>query len=206
MYTEDVAERSKLVKRSRSGYSPVGCLSDHMSDREKNKQNGELKVYNWNKPISYSEFRSYPTNIQRECLSHFAEKWGCSRSMFANMLGCNPNTLNGYLYNGDLGGILRRQPTRGNIDRFDAWLSENRTEKTAEEEPKPIPDKKSSVVIPVYKNVFNSGNFEVEGLPSEIGDALFRMFQNTKIHARIDFYVVDEKGEEVTEDGDTQIT
>lgn len=95
-------EEIKDKKQAGSGYrykkngrksKKCSLPSDHLSKKEIEKMNGECKVYNINKPMTYKEFCAMPVDIQIMYLENLRDKYGASLLDIANMMGCKYTTL-----------------------------------------------------------------------------------------------------------------
>lgn len=95
-------EEIKEKKQAGSGYrykkngrksKKCSLPSDHLSKKEIEKMNGECKVYNINKPMTYNDFCAMPVDIQIMYLENLRDKYGASLLDIANMMGCKYTTL-----------------------------------------------------------------------------------------------------------------
>lgn len=82
------------------------------------KQFGE-----WDRPITWEVFKSYPHEKQVKCLTHFKEKHRASSGMLAEMFGLKPQSLSQYWGKHDLKGLLVHNPNAEDVKRFMEWLS-----------------------------------------------------------------------------------
>lgn len=68
---ETIKERKSMLSGARhkkGGSKSKKCTlpSDTLTKREKEKMNGEMKVYNLKYPVTYSEFMDMPQDIKEE--------------------------------------------------------------------------------------------------------------------------------------------
>lgn len=90
------AGRGYRYKKNGSKSKKCRLPSDSLSKKEIEKMNGECKVYNINKPMTYKEFCAMPADIQIMYLENLRDKYGASLLDIANMMGCKYTTLTGH--------------------------------------------------------------------------------------------------------------
>lgn len=190
------AAKKKIGSKSKKCTLP----SDYLSSAERKKLNGECKVYDWTKPVSWREFKEYPRDIKKECLSHFSKKWGCSSGMFCDMMNIPKSTWASHQNKHGLAHILVRQATRNDKEEFQKWLNSfksDEVETAAEPAPVEVKTVEKEVVkiqtLPLYVHTLNRGNFTMSGVGNEIAQTLSSIFQNARVEMRIDFRVLPEE-------------
>ena len=173
--------------------------SDKLTTKELKKLNGECVVYDWSKPITWAEFKKYPYDIQKECLSHFSKKWGCSAGMFCGMMDIPKTTWASYQNKYRLSHILVRQATRSDKEEFQKWLNgfkSDEAETVTEPAPVEVKTVEKEVVkiqtLPLFVHTLNKGNFTMSGIGNEIAQTLSSIFQNARVEMRVDFRVLPE--------------
>lgn len=207
----DNLQKKRIARNARAqkkGSKSRKCTlpSDYLTPAQKRKLNGEIMTYTTKKPITWKEFKFYPVEIQAEYFKHFAEEHKCNRAMMAEMFGTNMNNLNMYIARRpELNGILHSRATAETIVKFREFLAggketvadepnkeepieepvETPIEKTVEQPKKQLPE------MP-YVNTIQAGTFKATGRAMDIGQTLYRMFQDMKIRAVISFEAVDD--------------
>ena len=201
----DIVQKKRIARsaaKKKIGSKSKKCTlpSDSLTAAERKKLNGECKVYDWSKPISWKEFKKYPHDIQEECLLHFAEKWGCSSGMFVEMVGTQKSTWGSYQNNNDLSGILLRGATNSARAAFKEWLDSFRdgeSKPKAEAAPVEVKTVEKEVLkiqtLPLFVHTLNKGNFTMSGIGNEIAQTLSSIFQNARVEMRVDFRVLPEE-------------
>ena len=90
---EKQAGRGYYHKKNGSKSKKCRLPSDHLSKKELNKMNGECKVYNLNKPMSYSNFCAMPVDLQIKYLETLRIKFGANQTDISKMMGVADTTL-----------------------------------------------------------------------------------------------------------------
>lgn len=155
-------------------------------------------MYDWSKPITYEEFKSYPHDIQVECLQHFKDKHKCGRNMMSEMLGVSSTTLAKYLEKNDLVGNLAGYPTKEISMSFSFWLASFKSEPASvvvEEPPVESPKEKPvlATLNPIFTQSVKKGNLLMSGKGSEIAQTLWGIFQNENVRMMIDFELLEDE-------------
>jgi hypothetical protein len=201
-----IARNAKYQKNGRKSHKCT-LPSDHLTEAQKRKLNGEIMTYQLNKPVTWKEFRRYPTDIQVKYLEHFANEHKCNRPMMAEMFDVSLNNLNMYIgRNKELTGILARKASTHDIVRFHNWLKAQKEDPEAEpaievthEERIPVEEvteedaEKPNATLPdmPYTNTIIAGQLRVSGRAMDISQTLYRMFKDMPIKAVISFEVDD---------------
>ena len=126
MFYDECADRKRTArgafnKRTHNGKrGGVKFPSDYLSKKEKNKMNGEIKVYKMNEPITYAEFKGYPDDLKKQYVNNLREKFDVSDTAIAEMMGINNKTLNKLLNIIDASGG-RRGSRRADFEGFEKW-------------------------------------------------------------------------------------
>lgn len=77
----------------RRGGKTVRLGHDYMTPAQLRKMNGEMKVYEMNKPCKYNVFKFWPDDLKKEYLSGLFEKYDVSHKDIAEMLEVSPATV-----------------------------------------------------------------------------------------------------------------
>lgn len=139
---EDIKEKKQAGRgyyHKKNGSKSKKCRlpSDSLSKKEIEKMNGECKVYNFNKPMSYSNFCAMPVDLQIKYLEMLRDKFGASQVDIAKMMNVAPSTLASHRYK-----FLNNKPVfpsngRSKFDK-DAWnrfINGEEAENAVEAEP-----------------------------------------------------------------------
>lgn len=95
---EDIKEKKQAGrgyyhKKNSSKSKKCRLPSDSLSKKEIEKMNGECKVYNLNKPMSYSNFCAMPVDLQIKYLEMLRDKFGANQTKISKMMGVADTTL-----------------------------------------------------------------------------------------------------------------
>ena len=139
---EDIKEKKQAgrgyrYKKNGSKSKKCSLPSDNLSKKELNKMNGECKVYNLNKPMSYSNFCAMPVDLQIKYLEMLRDKFGANQTEISKMMNVAPSTLASHRYK-----FLNNKPifpssNRPRLDK-DAWnrfINGEEAENAVEAEP-----------------------------------------------------------------------
>lgn len=119
---ETIKERKSMLSGARhkkGGSKSKKCTlpSDTLTKREKEKMNGEMKVYNLKYPVTYSEFMDMPQDIKEEYIRSMQLRYHANASMLANAFRMTVNEF-GEMMNGL--GIVVNEITPDN-NRLKVW-------------------------------------------------------------------------------------
>lgn len=119
---ETIRERKSMLSGARhkkGGSKSKKCTlpSDTLTKREKEKMNGEMKVYNLKYPVTYSEFMDMPQDIKEEYIRSMQLRYHANASMLANAFRMTVNEF-GEMMNGL--GIVVNEITPDN-NRLKIW-------------------------------------------------------------------------------------
>lgn len=100
---EDIKEKKQVGRgyyHKKNGSKSKKCRlpSDSLSKKEIEKMNGECKVYNLNKPMSYSNFCAMPVDLQIKYLEMLRDKFGANQTEISKMMNVAPSTLASHRY------------------------------------------------------------------------------------------------------------
>lgn len=122
---EDIKEKKQAGRgyyHKKNGSKSKKCRlpSDSLSKKEIEKMNGECKVYNLNKPMSYSNFCAMPVDLQIKYLEMLRDKFGANQTEISFMMGCNCATLKSHKQRFLNGKPEFKRYTYSRLDK-DAW-------------------------------------------------------------------------------------
>ena len=133
MFYDECADRKRTArgafnKRTHNGKrGGVKFPSDYLSKKEKNKMNGEIKVYKMNEPITYAEFKEYPDDLKKQYVNNLREKFDVSDTAIAEMMGINNRTLSRLLNIIKASGG-RRGSRKADFEGFEKWKNAHNIE------------------------------------------------------------------------------
>lgn len=185
-FIKDSSEKGKIARGSvpRANKKKYMFSSDYLHWTQKRKLNGEVTVYKMNEPISWVEFKSYPTEIQADYIKSLVEAFGCNVQMFSEIVNTTYTAVSSYFYKTEGKQELRDLFIRGrNIDRsrYEMWLAEKNVVVAPEVELKKVD------VSPTFYGTISSCEMTLEGSAAEIGQTLFNMFRDQVITVQIVF-------------------
>lgn len=95
---EDIKKKKQAgsgyrYKKNGSKSKKCSLPSDHLSKKEIEKMNGECKVYNLNKPMSYSNFCAMPVDLRIKYLEMLRDKFGANQTEISKMMNVAQSTL-----------------------------------------------------------------------------------------------------------------
>ena len=95
---EDIKEKKQAGRgyyHKKNGSKSKKCHlpSDSLSKKKLKKMNGECKVYNFSKPMSYSNFCAMPVDLQIKYLETLRVKFGANQTDISKMMGVADTTL-----------------------------------------------------------------------------------------------------------------
>lgn len=139
MFYDECADRKRTArgafnKRTHNGKrGRVKFPSDYLSKKEKNKMNGEIKVYKMNEPITYAEFKEYPDDLKKQYVNNLREKFDVSDTAIAEMMGVNNRTLSKLLNIIHASGG-RRGSRKADCEGFEKWKNAHNVSYTSTDE------------------------------------------------------------------------
>ena len=130
-FITDVAEKKRIArgafnKRTHNGKGgKVRFPSDYLSNKERNKMNGEIREYRMNSPITYAEFKKYPDELKKKYIQRLRDMFDVPDKDIAEMMGVNAKTLATALAKIDARGG-RRGKRKADYVAFEKWKRDNR--------------------------------------------------------------------------------
>lgn len=129
-FITDVAEKKRIArgafnKRTHNGKGgKVRFPSDYLSNKERNKMNGEIREYRMNSPITYAEFKKYPDDLKKKYIQRLRDMFDVPDKDIAEMMGVNVKTLATTLAKIDASGG-RRGKRKADYVAFEKWKRNN---------------------------------------------------------------------------------
>lgn len=129
----DVKEKKRIARGAaakKNGSKSKKCTlpSDYLTAKEKKALNGEVKTYCLSKPMSWSEFKAMPLNIQEEYILKLYERFEVSMVDLGYLFGRSGKTIYAYFAEHDIcSGLFKRGGNRSSQKRaeqrrqFEKW-------------------------------------------------------------------------------------
>ena len=99
VFISDVKERKSVARSARSRRTHNGkggrviMPSDHMTRKEWEAMNGDVKSYKLNEPMSYAEFKALPDDIKKIYIKTLRSKFNVPDKHIAQMMDVKPSAL-----------------------------------------------------------------------------------------------------------------
>lgn len=140
-FKDSVRERKSLVASARHrvcGSKSKRCSlpSDNLTPAQRNKLNGEVRVYTINKPMTWEQFTAMPKDLRQAHLDFVQRFFDVSVSYIGEKeFGLSRNSLNNYARREELRVISRKGGKSSEaMNEFDRWV-EGRSDDKKEAEP-----------------------------------------------------------------------
>ena len=140
-FKDSVRERKSLVASARHrvcGSKSKRCSlpSDNLTPAQRNKLNGEVRVYTINKPMTWEQFTAMPKDLRQAHLDFVQRFFDVSVSYIGEKeFGLSRNSLNNYARREELRVISRKGGKSSEaMNEFDRWV-EGRSDDKREAEP-----------------------------------------------------------------------
>ena len=157
-FKDSVRERKSLVASARHrvcGSKSKRCSlpSDNLTPAQRNKLNGEVRVYTINKPMTWEQFTAMPKDLRQAHLDFVQRFFDVSVSYIGEKeFGLSRNSLNNYARREELRVISRKGGKSSEaMNEFDRWVegrSDDKKEVEPVEEPTGFNDGTGEVVSP----------------------------------------------------------
>ena len=84
------------AKRMKNGSKSRKCSlsTDHMTEAQWKKKNGEVKTMNLNQPVTYEQLKSMPADLQKEYVEKLISRFGCNLTALAKFFGLDSKGIN----------------------------------------------------------------------------------------------------------------
>lgn len=129
MQKKRIASGDRHRKRgSKSKY--CGLPSDHMTQAQWKKRNGEVKVMNLNEPMPWKAFKAMPEDLQKEYVQKVDDRFHCTMSDFARMFQVQPVTVNRQFQSLCVSGLFPKGKRMSTEQKqaFAVWSSAKKTD------------------------------------------------------------------------------
>ena len=172
-FYETVRERKALVassKHVKRGSKSKKCTLPHenITKREWQRMNGEVKMYNYQKPLTFEEFRELPVDLAARHIAMLQaeDTFDASVTMIARYMRTAPPTLRKYLLEHNIPFIQKTFTGRVGKDckeKLDAFYQITTTKPSPAEEETPVKEQ-SSYVEKVAGMPLTNIDLEFEGI------------------------------------------
>ena len=189
--------RGALAKKN--GRKSKKCVlpSDHLTEAQKRKLNGEVMNYDLSKPMNWKQFKSMPHDLRAEYFTKLV-KMGACRNDIADMFGIKASSLSAWLADNHKGEKFFQSADsseKANGDSFIAWYCGETDQKekssTKDEGEKEEEEKTSRAFEEKTPELFIlSGSIRYTGDPRAIFEkALLSLDPSKKYSVSISFQV-----------------
>lgn len=152
-YMQDTRDKSITARSARSTRSHCGkggkvkLPSDYMTKKELNAMNGECKSYRLNAPMTWSEFKSMPKDLQVIYVKALREKYGVTNKALSEAFGVSAPELSRYFKSIGLSLGSAAGPASRNWDctKFWAWWHGVKEEELYDDEPSKKPEEEIDI-------------------------------------------------------------
>lgn len=169
MQKKRVASGARHMKRgskSKKCYLP----SDMLTPAQIKKKNGKVIKMDMTKPTSFNDFKTWPTDIQKEYLMRYVNEFGCTITDLAALLNVYHSTLRKHMV--DIGFDKKiftpgKRMSKENRLRFNQWLNTYRpTFEQMESQVEPEASQQCDVTVAEAKSeVDDSVDVNIMGTP-----------------------------------------
>ena len=107
-FTYDCLQKKRIAQSAKKRVRPKkGCSlpSDNLTAAQRKNLNGDVISVNLNKPITYSHFKSLPSDMKTLYYNHLVEEFGATQTCIAKKFGIRNSVLYKYLKNNDVSVI-----------------------------------------------------------------------------------------------------
>lgn len=131
LFVTDMHEKKRTArgihnKRTHTGKGGrVIFPSDHLTRKELNAMNGEVKSYNINNPMKWEEFKALPDDIKIIYVKAIREKFDVSDCEIFRMLNVPQATASKYIKKLGLGRGRNSYPKNPDLEGFRKWAYKN---------------------------------------------------------------------------------
>lgn len=185
VFVSDVKERKSAARSARNRRTHNGkggraiLPHDHMTRKEWESMNGEVKTYKLNEPMSYAEFKAMPDDIKKTYIKVLRSRFGVPDKYIAEMMGAGKSTMAYCLSKLGISNGNTNSKLPWNRDGWNAWiegisvLPEEAVEETLGEAACDVEDEEAAVEqaedsCEKTRVVPRSGSLEFEGSAAEV--------------------------------------
>ena len=210
LFISDVKEKKDIARSSRNKRTHCGkggtvrFPHDHLTKKELNNMNGEVKYYRLNEPMTWSEFKALPSDIKISYIKLIRERFGVSDSKIAEMLGVEQTSFSGMVRRLGINMGRGHGKRGGDTEGFVAWCNgvplpakDEPEEASCEDsfEPTPATEFKAAPVLgEKAKSVPCCGSMTFDGAASDALDAIGVLLGGANVRITVMWEVRPEEG------------
>lgn len=125
---------SSMNRRSRCGKrGRVRLPHDNLTKKGLENMNGKCETYRLNSPMTWSEFRAMPEEIQKTYIKLLRQKFDAPEGRITDMMGVAQYTASRYFNKIGLGVGTRSKTRSWDQESWNAWIDGRKTEVSASE-------------------------------------------------------------------------
>jgi len=115
-------ELAKGARHRKRGSKSKQCHLPHenLTKKQLADRNGKLTTYSLNQPLSWSEFKALPHDLQQEYLSYLQHTFSVATTQLSDMFGCSTQTVLNHCNNNGL-TYVRMKTKRMSVEDKVAW-------------------------------------------------------------------------------------
>lgn len=143
MQKKRIASGDRHRKRgSKSTY--CGLPSDHMTQAQWKKRNGEVKTMNLNEPMNWTAFKAMPQDLQVEYVQKLVDRFHCTMTDLSTMFGVQTMAISRRFKEIGVSGLFQRgkKMTSECHQAFKDWLG--------------LPEAKQSAAVSLPKKILSA--------------------------------------------------
>lgn len=135
MREKKAAGRGAFHRRRGSKTKHVSLPSDHMTEAQWKRRNGEVTTYQLGSPMKWETFRSMPNDLKEQYVRYLHEKYNITRAILAKAFGVSDTTLRNALADCALSDIFAAGNKMKKVEREQFYIFWNgqSQEETAQE-------------------------------------------------------------------------
>ncbi len=207
VFIQDVKEKASTARsaRNRRTHNGKGGMvklpSDYLTEKEKKAMSGEVKSYRLNDPMPWREFKAMPDDIKITYIKLLREKFDCSISELAAMMGIATSSLSRELKRLGFPDGKRGKRQLSEREAFYAWwrgvpveapVEETIVEEITEEAPVEVPEEPDAKpkTYEITRAIPCSGNMTFEGRIDEVLNTVSALLGEAKVHISITWDVL----------------
>ena len=117
MREKKAAGRGAFHRRRGSKTKHVSLPSDHMTEAQWKRRNGEVTTYQLGSPMKWETFRSMPNDLKEQYVRYLHEKYNITRAILAKAFGVSDTTLRNALSDCSLSDIFSAGSKMKQVER-----------------------------------------------------------------------------------------
>ena len=166
--------------------------SDYLTAAQKKGLNGKVSTYNLSRPMTWSQFRAMPDDLQREYLSKLRIDMRASTSEMVKAMQCSPETVRQGITRLGIPFENLRMTNRERA-RWEAWLKDGQTTEAPVQAPADEDEPEQPSGIPC---VLDYGDVWLRGTKDEVLaalDTILSLRRDERVKLHVGFYEITEE-------------